>query len=329
MLQRQLHAVRGALSLMALFLFVATTIIIFVRPDITSIDLSLLLPIPLLAPLGILPVGAPAFLVFLEILGTARILDAVHPHSTVYAAPQPTSSSSGDSAAEKVAGEHCSSTKKDKLPLLARYFLATTLARLSLKDLVRSIRIYYRSLFGTSESKSEFRGPKILRVPPASNYLLEKLGVATAFTLVDDELACEPHALPQQLLIPSGQGLKLLDMCPTYDDDSGDDESTAAHSSEDAYARKRSKSFDSAHSHDSSDSDTPAPQAPPRRARKKTNIFHLRRKRWPNPSQFASLNGEAEADHTGSDHALQGEQQVQFEDPNWWQHLPALKVREK
>lgn len=69
MILRQLQAVRGALSIMALFLLVATTVIMFFRPNISNKDLTLLLPLPLLASLGVLPVGAPLFFIFLEILG--------------------------------------------------------------------------------------------------------------------------------------------------------------------------------------------------------------------------------------------------------------------
>lgn len=66
----------------------------------------------------------------------------------------------------------------------------------------------------------------LLNIPPASLYLLEKLGVVTALTLIDDELACDPFSTPQQLLIPSGQGgLKLLDLCPVYEEEDGEDDS--------------------------------------------------------------------------------------------------------
>ena len=303
---RQLQAIRASLSVLALFLFVASTAIIFARPDITSVDISFILPIPFLAALGVLPVGAPAFLIFLEILGTARILAAAHPHSSFY--------QSRVNKGLKAPGPENSDTKKDRFfPLLARYIFATMLSRLDLKDFARGIRLFFRSVAWSKHS--DFKTPKVIRVPPASVYLLEKLGVATAFTMVDDELACEPHALPQQLLIPSGKGLKLLDMCPTYEDESGDDESTF-----DASGRRRGKSFDM-NEHDSdSDSDTAAPpDVPVRRTKKKKKIFQLRRKRRRNS------NSESNGDFT--EHALPVDQEVQFEDPNWWQHLPALKVR--
>jgi hypothetical protein len=297
MILRQLQAIRGAMLGVALFMFIATAAIIFSRPDITDVDLSFILTLPFLAALGVLPIGAPAFLVFLEVFGTARILVAVHPHSTVHVTRSPSSISAEKSG--KVA-------KKEKLLLLARYFLATTLSRLSLKEWARSIRLYFRSVVGRQENsniKSDFQIPKILRVPPASVYLLEKLGVATAFTLVDDELACEPHALPQQLLIPSGKGLKLLDMCPIFEEESDGDESLAS-------ARRRAKSFDTHDHHDSdTDSDTPAFSQVVARTRKKTkNIFHLRRKRGQ-----SSIHSPVHAHGDPTTHALPVESYVQFE----------------
>jgi len=55
--------------------------------------------------------------------------------------------------------------------------------------------------------------------------LQENLGVATTFALIADEPACEPSAMPQQSLIPSSRGIKLDDLCPTYDEDYRDGES--------------------------------------------------------------------------------------------------------
>ena len=314
---RQLQAIRASLSILALILFMATIVVIFARPDITSFDISFILPIPFLASLGVLPVGSPSFLIFLEILGTARILVAVHPHSSF----RHTSSSIGNNDLSDTSMANNEKPTKDRLPLLARYILATTLSRLWLKELIRSIRLFIRSIVqsrDTDSKQTDFKSPKIIRVPPASVYLLEKLGVATAFTLVDDELACEPHALPQQLLIPSGKGLKLLDMCPTYEDESGD-ESTVDPS---LSTRRRNKSFD-INEHDSdTDSDGPALPDVSRRRTKKKNIFRLRRKR-----RVSSNDSHSHTLGDGTDNALPVDQEVQFEDPNWWQHLPALKVR--
>jgi hypothetical protein len=311
---RQLRVVRASLSVLALLIFVTTTLVIFARPDITSVDTSFILPVPFLAALGVLPVCAPAFLIFLEILGTARILVAVHPHSSFNQF-----SPSHTPAHSERGGSHDTESinSKDRFPLITRYVLATTLSRLSLKEVARSIRLGLRHL--KRGPQGEVIDPKIIRVPPASVYLLEKLGVATAFTMIDDELACEPHALPQQLLIPSGKGLKLLDMCQTYEDDSGDDESEV-----DTSTRKRSKSFDLPYHDSDTDSDDLQQQDDSRRRRrKKKNIFRLRRKSGKS-STGSSAGKNSHGDHT--EYALPVDKEVQFEDPNWWQHLPALKV---
>lgn len=302
---RQLGAVRSVLSATALLLFVLTSVVIFARPDITSTDLSFILPIPFLASLGVLPVGAPAFLIFLEILGTARILVAVHPHSSFRLSPSLSGNSNvGGTSASGDLEKDENSALKDRLPLLARYILATTLSRLWLKERF----FHFTFLRGEPEAQT---GIKIIRVPPASVYLLEKLGVATAFTLVDDELACEPHALPQQLLIPSGKGLKLLDICPTIEDDSGADESTVSGSE-----RRKDRSCDVNDRDSGTDSDTPSPVDISSTREKAKHQFRLPRRRRSNKVGADPMEC-----------GLSLDQEVQFEDPNWWQHLPALKVR--
>lgn len=210
----------------------------------------------------------------------------------------PTTRSSISSVGTRTSGS------KDKVPLLARYFLATTLSRLSL-DFVRKFRLYFHSRKGGGDS--HVAPPKILRVPPASVYLLEKLGVATAFTLVDDELATEPQAVPQQLLIPSGKGLKLLDMCPMYEDDDMKeklDGSASKHRPGDSF--EHDSDSDSEYGGDS------------RRSyggvQRKRAVFHLRRKRRLSTTVPQVTDN---ADHT--EHSMSLVPEVQFEDPNWWQ----------
>ena len=39
----------------------------------------------------------------------------------------------------------------------------------------------------------------------------------TAASIIDDEIVCKPYSSPQQLLIPSAKGLKLLDLFETFD----------------------------------------------------------------------------------------------------------------
>jgi hypothetical protein len=131
--------------------------------------------------------------------------------------------------------------------------------------------------------------------------------------LVPVELVCEPHAIPQQLLIPSAHGLKLLDMYPTYEDDRDDVEDSEVESK-----RTPRKSFDGEfHDSDSdSDDDFEHHQHMPSRS----NRRRLLRK-----AQLDRL--QSKDSHNSHDMTSSGEvdQEVQFEDPLWWQHLPSLK----
>lgn len=229
-----------------------------------------------------LPVVGPAFIFFLEVLGTARILRTVHPHA---------SSSVGDADSSKSA-----------LRLLLRYILAATLSRLSLWDFAGWVRI---NLLSSKIALSAGGPSKLVRVPPASINLLEKLGVATAFVLVDDELACDPQSIPQQLLIPSRKGLKLLDLCPAYDDDDIDAESAVT-----VTARGRPGK-----SNDDSDSDSDTVDFKTSLRRKVLRRRQVRRRR--------SKRSRLLEDNT--DDTDDSSVEIQFEDPLWWQHLPSLK----
>ena len=265
-------------------MLVVTAVIAFSRRDAASGDVTLVAHLPILAALGVLPVVAPAFLFFLEVLGTARILTTVHYYA---------------STSQDV--EECQTRTR----LLFRYILATSLSRLSLWAFAASVRrclqfVCPRVVTGPSVKRS-----KLVRVPPASVNLLEKLGVATAFALVDDELVCEPQSIPQQLLVPSGKGLKLLDLCPAYEGDSDAESDSEAMS----ITRKRGKSFDS--DSDSEDGtqkfhSTLRRKVLPRRLRRHKSRLHTRRENEAEekePSRF----------------------EIQFEEPNWWQYLPSLK----
>jgi hypothetical protein len=275
---RQLKAIRKCLAVAAPVLLILTAGIVFSRPGIVSGNLSLILPLPLLASVGVLPVVGPAFMFFLEVLGTARILRTIHPFSST-------------SLDEKFQAESFFRSR-----LLLQYVVVTALSRLSLWKYADRIVHFYRRFYPDRSGGSDVF--KLVRVPPASINLLEKLGIATVFALVDDELACEPHAIPQQLLIPSGKGLKLLDLCPTYDEDSDDETGSA-----------RGRTVDS-------DSDSEGGES----------TFHstLRRKVLRRPllrarkaKQHDSENETDGTDATSLD--------VQFEDPLWWQFLPSLK----
>eukprot|EP00536_Pseudo-nitzschia_multiseries_P013726 jgi/Psemu1/327288/estExt_fgenesh1_pg.C_6050003 len=206
---RQLDAVRGALSLVAIALFVFTTVVLLGRYPQFSSNLLYLLPSPFLAAIGIFPVVGPGYLILIEALGTARILASYHP------------------VASRTRMDDSSDMKDHGINvdiLIFRYFLATLSNRLSLQHVGNRFHRMFHGLSSRSkQGKTRGGSSSMVWVPPASLNLLGKLGVATAFTLVDDELVCEPQAIPQQLLIPSGRGLKLLDLCPTYEDESEDE----------------------------------------------------------------------------------------------------------
>lgn len=145
---------------------------------------------------------------------------------------------------------------------------------------------------GTRRIMNTLKGLNVIVMPSVD--ILERLGNATVLSLIDDELACEPDAIPQQLLIPSAQGWQLLDLCPEAD--SGSENSSV-----------RSDSLDS-------DDDE----------HNVVNVAHRfvkfgarrRRRRKRRRSQQDDSSTESDDDSSLD---------VQFEDPNWWQYLPSLK----
>ena len=160
----------------------------------------------------------------------------------------------------------------------------------------------------------------LLSIPPASFYLLEKLGVVTSLALVDDELACEPFSTPQQLLIPSGQGgFTLLDICPVFDDD--DD----GYSTEDEDNNNNNSDENMTKNNNNSDSDSDSNDetkykhsfsAPARRLRKiKRNYKKKTKKSTTNLVRGLQKVGEV----TRCPAAYEDDEiEVQFEDPQWW-----------
>lgn len=270
---RQLSEIRKLLSCMALVFLLLTAIIVFVRSGTKGGDLSLNLPLPILATLSVVPVVGPAFVVITEMLGTARILATVHK----YAAPS-------------VVRDDLHGTQT-RSGLLWRYILATLLSRLSLWQLFISFNDFLSRFFSI-----RFEREGMIRVPPVSQCLLEKLGVATCFSVVDDQIVCEPHAIPQQLVIPSANGLKLLDLCMAHDEES-DQDSDDSHSS----------------SSDSSDNEVPFLSLRRNKALRRASVKKHK-------TQKSSVNSDDQTESTGS-----SSYEVQFEDPGWWQFLPTLK----
>ena len=185
-----------------------------------------------------------------------------------------------------------------------RYMTATCLSRLSLWEFAEQVGHFLRHVCpGALLRPTNSNQPKLVRVPPASLHLLEKLGVATAFALIDDELACEPHAIPQQLLIPSGRGLKLFDLCPTY----GNDESDTGSHPGSLVRRSRARSFDSDSESEDGSQDFSTSLRKKLRGR---SIRHHRFRVSVDENTVTTSNSLYE---------------VQFEDPSWWQYLPSLK----
>ena len=276
---RQLERIRLLLSLIGLSIFIFTGAILFARLG-QDMDLYLALPLPFLASIGFFPFLGPACLIFIEALGTARILTIYHPVA---------------SSQDTLPGKEIKQTHI----LLIRYFLATALDRLSLQDLGRKV---YHTVCRLYRSDRTTQFSELVSVPPASLNLIEKLGVATAFTLVDDELVCETDAIPQQLLIPSGKGLKLLDLYPTQDDDSDDSADSESEEKGDGESQDSDSDSDEGleyHHH----------YIPSKRQKRRRYLRKAPRKIDDNDSE----EGESYDD-------------VQFEDPTWWQHLPSLKV---
>lgn len=245
------------------------------------------------------------FLFCLECIGTARVLATVHPWAS----------------SQKQCNAHHSSSDTDCLDdrettkpprwLLCRYIAATLQSRLK------------SSANPVSES--------LLTIPPASMHLLEKLGLVTAIALIDDELACEPHSTPQQLLIPSKEGgLKILDLCPAFNEEeeySSDEEEidqTNNHSSRSSTQLRRSLDV-MGNDIDSDDEEADETRfahsfsAPARNFKKRLKKRYNRKKStarafWSGVNKSNSQTCQFDEDI-----------EIQFEDPQWWQFLPSLK----
>lgn len=277
------------MSYMGFVIVGLTVVVLFTRIDLEdSKEVALAITIPFICAIAVFPMIMPACLIIIEALGTARILASYHPVATLR------QDSSGTSANIDL--------------LLLRYFLATMSNRLSLRRMGRRIfrvlDVIYK-FFGFNEKLSV--GPNLVRVPPASLNLLEKLGLATAFTLVDDALVCEPQAVPQQLLVPSGNGMKLLDICPTYEDESSSDDDS---SSEEMVSNRRLDDFQD--SDEDSDDQLEQHHHVPSRKKRRRLLRKAHRESVEGIDDDTDVNDEV--DH-----------EVQFEDPLWWQHLPSLK----
>jgi magnesium-transporting ATPase (P-type) len=357
---RQLHDIRQVMYVLSLLTMIVSYMLIAARPTTGKQDSwSVLFHAPLLAAMGGLPIISPIFLLLLEVVGTARILVAVHPFATTGSSA---TKANANAAAESQSisfhySRHRSTNDASSRVLLRRYMWATLVSRVSLPLAFFGEKITRgdddkSTEGGGADSTTSPRSPAnapLIPIPAASMCLLEKLGVATAFSLVDDELACETNSTPQQLLIPSANGLKLLDLCPTYDDDDDDDENNAYddESDEDAGDGKRStRNNVYVASSESEDSDNIDPNGQgTNNIRKFKRLRRHVRRRIASGASNRNNNEATGGCGGGSNHNATNERtpntnvvdddpnhtnkdkedEVQFEDPLWWQHLPALK----
>lgn len=328
---RQGEAVRAILLRFSIVVAFATVVILLIRPGgAQNFFQNPTWTLPLISALGVLPVSTPVFLFWVECCGVSRILASVHRFASNQKSQQKvqprgvqnsvrSSRSSGDiSSSEQQRGLH-----KPSPWLVCRYLMTTSTHRLFRKSLIKKLS----SLIHLSEKQNS--ADTLLSIPPASLHLLEKLGVVTALTIVDDELACEPHSSPQQLLIPSGSGqggFTLLDICPVCD--ITDDEESEERNANPTSRRQSSGSFDSEDSNDEVRF-LHTFSAPRRTFRKFATSYRKRnyvdnRRRQNNAQQGT---GQLSSVSTGACGEFEDrDDQFEFEDPDWWTYLPSLKA---
>lgn len=321
---RQLVATRTALVLFSVVAFLSTVFVLLVRPGGAQNFLqSPNWTLPFLSALVVLPVSTPIFLFWVECFGISRILASVHPLASKRMKPT-TAVDGHQKNSERSLGDRSYAENggiaKPTPQLLCRYIMTTSTYRLFTKSLIKKIASSWNRLWGGQSSSSADR---LLSIPPASLYLLEKLGLVTALALVDDELACA-DSTPQQLLIPSGQGgFTLLDICPVYGDGNSSDEDENDSSIRGSNRINRSSaSVDS----DESNEETKyrynhAFQATARAVR---TISSYRRKYVSAGRLQRDAHQESCQQNAGAEFG-DDDEEVQFEDPEWWKHLPSLK----
>ena len=212
--------------------------------------------------------------------------------------------------------------------------MATSTYRLFNKSLINKItscwngrRILHSHTKAQQSSVVSTPTNTLLSIPPASFYLLEKLGVVTALALVDDELACEPFSTPQQLLIPSGQGgFTLLDICPVFDDDddgySTEDEDNNNNNSDENINKNNNNSDSDSDSNDETKYKHSF-SAPARRLRKIKRNYKKKSKKHISTTSNTPTSLVRGLQKVGESTRFPAaydddEIEVQFEDPQWW-----------
>ncbi|KAL7495674.1 hypothetical protein ACHAWT_005447 [Skeletonema menzelii] len=296
---RQGKAIRIIFFVIGVSAFFLTVLFLLVRPrGAQEFFQSYTCFLPIWAALSVLPITSPVYLYLLESIGTSRILATAHP----LASNQKWNRELTDRGGTLI---------KPSAGLLFRYITATSSSRIVTTLPIRK------------DLSAKNVEDTLLNIPPASLYLLEKLGVVTALTLIDDELACDPFSTPQQLLIPSGQGgLKLLDLCPVYEEEEDADASEGTENNGNSTQTPRVRRSNSA-GDVSSDSDDSNDET-------RFNFNHsfyaprktLRSIRNYKKKKFA---GGKVKEEKGEGDEEREESKIEFEDPQWWKFLPSLK----
>ena len=307
---KKLKHVRKLLFFLGMLSFVVSFVILIMRfgKDVFSHSTGIgmyLMFIPLLSAQTLLPLISPLFIYCLEIIGVARILSTIHPLI-------------GNDIQTTCDGNFDSSHQRQQL--MKAYCVKVACARfiptLNTRQYSKRAEVLPRFIPYSESSvyKNEIvgNGTMLQAIPSSDAYLLEKLGNITALVLTDDELVCEDYSTPQQLLVPSSKGLKLLDMHPTFlaENVADIDDSSSDHSHADSDYSDTSNDLIS--SHGFSERATKSLK----RLRRKLLLAH----RWIDnlKDRNASEQNLLRNKSVGND--------ICFEDPLWWKLLPSLKA---
>ena len=281
--------------LLSIVMFIFTLIVVATRHGVNITDQRHHFYLPLLAALSILPTVIPLILFIQEIIGTIHILQFVHTLQSMSTIGTPHDPDLNDEKSER------------PLQLFLRYFIQGCRSRFSLA-------------YGSSFLP---RDEDLIHFPPSSMCLYEKLGLVTASVFIDDELICDPMSTPEQLLIPSSNGLKLLDLFPKHElnredeiSDNSNDENWSDRWGYNlrSFKEKGLKRF-LASASDDSDSDWDEDIHQQTTTTNKKHLSALRR-RCHKSRHSKSNNANRKQD---------SKIEIQFEDPLWWRYLPSLK----
>ena len=287
---RKMSKLRKHLQIMSATIFVTTFSIILMRFG-TNIVLNERsyskdwLALPFLAALCASPVSFPIIIYLMEAIGTGRILRMTHTLSV----------------------SHDQENKAWSSKLVLAYIYLTLRCRFLPRINFRKLAIDHQEQKHTNvllNSSDKYYEP----IPPSSWSMVEKLASASALSLIDDELVCEDRSTPQQLLIPSSQGLKLLDLYPKFLENLDENEDDSLVSSD----------SDSTLSDDVNESNI---NTLSKRTRRLLNI----RRKLLSRMKLDQLK-DRESDDSISIESRKDEYEVQFEDPLWWKFLPSLKA---